>query len=266
MTRRPRLALPFTVLAEPGVVRLVAGEDFRFTLRAAALDAWLPALLRRCDGRCSLDDLLASLPEPQRTPARSLFERLYGERVLVDGPTSAAHRAVTCQLVVEGTGPLVERLAGSVVRDEPDPRPVLHVFCQDRLDLAAALHVNRRMRSGGARWVWVSTGPLTRGYVSPVFLPHVGPCLGCLLRHFRMLSPAPEIHDALSHGVAVEPVAFPDGGLAVLEGLVRWKARLLAEPEPTAALYRLHVLEVDSLEVASHRVFVDPECPECGGP
>ena len=29
--RRPRFALPFTILTDAGAVRLVAGEDFRFT-------------------------------------------------------------------------------------------------------------------------------------------------------------------------------------------------------------------------------------------
>ena len=33
---------------------------------------------------------------------------------------------------------------------------------------------------------------------------------------------------------------------------------LAAEPEASTALYRLHVVEVTSLEVTSHRVFVDP--------
>ena len=38
MARRPRLALPFTVLASPDSVRLVAGEDFRYTLTGPELD------------------------------------------------------------------------------------------------------------------------------------------------------------------------------------------------------------------------------------
>jgi len=45
---------------------------------------------------------------------------------------------------------------------------------------------------------------------------------------------------------------------------LRWKADLAAEPDAHPALYRLHVLDAGSLEVSSHRVFVDPECLECG--
>jgi hypothetical protein len=50
----------------------------------------------------------------------------------------------------------------------------------------------------------------------------------------------------------------------MLEQIVCWKARLLSEAEPPGVLYRLHVLEADTMEVSSHRVFIDPECPECG--
>lgn len=240
MIRHPRLALPFSILADPGAVRLVAGEDFRFSLSAPGLDEWLPDLLKRCDGKLSLDELLAPLAEPTRSQARTLLARLEGERVLVDGPAKDAHR----------------------------PRAEVQVFRQDSLDFAAALRFSRERRREGAAWLWVSTGAMGRGYVSPVFLPDAGPCLGCLLRHFRMLSPAPEIHDALldhsRRGTPLTPVPFPEEGTSILEQLVRWKVRLLAEAEPPAVLYRLHVLEVETLEVSSHRVFIDPECPECG--
>ena len=37
---RPRLALPYTVVAERDVVHLVAGEDHRYTLSGAGLEAW----------------------------------------------------------------------------------------------------------------------------------------------------------------------------------------------------------------------------------
>src|SRR5690242_19338767 len=59
--RRPRLAHPFTILTAPGVVRLVAGEDFRYTLTGDGLEAWLPELLRRCTGRESVAELIAGL-------------------------------------------------------------------------------------------------------------------------------------------------------------------------------------------------------------
>jgi hypothetical protein len=51
----------------------------------------------------------------------------------------------------------------------------------------------------------------------------------------------------------------------VLRQLILWKVALAEERDASAALYRLHVLEVASLEVTAHRVFIDPECPECGG-
>jgi bacteriocin biosynthesis cyclodehydratase domain-containing protein len=261
---RIRLALPCTVVAEGDAVRLIAGEDFRYTLTAPGLGRWLPALLAGMDGQTPLADLLTRLDEPLRDPARRLVERLYGERVLIDGPTSLAHRPAAYCLAVEGTGLLVERLTPG----QPEATLPLPVLCQDRLDYAAALDFNRRARRGSSPWLWATYGPLRRGYVSPVFLPDAGPCLGCLLRHFRRLSPAPELYDALTEysrqGGVVEPVLFPEPGVGILAELVRWKALLLAEPEPPAALFQLHVVEADTLEVTAHEVFTDPECPECG--
>jgi len=108
---------------------------------------------------------------------------------------------------------------------------------------------------------------MSRGYVSAVFVPDAGPCLHCLLRTFRTLSPAPELYDALLEhvrgGKTIEPVPFPDEALSLLAAIVRWKLRMLSEPEPPAALYQLHVVEADSLEVSTHRVFKDTECPDC---
>ena len=62
-TSRPRLALPYTVVAGRDAVHLVAGEDHRYTLGGAGLETWLPGLLAGCDGRRSLEDLLAALDD-----------------------------------------------------------------------------------------------------------------------------------------------------------------------------------------------------------
>jgi bacteriocin biosynthesis cyclodehydratase domain-containing protein len=259
-SRRPRLAWPCTIATERDRVHLVAGEDVRYTLAAPGLDVWLPGFLARLDGRPLTQSLLTLSPE-QQSSARELVERLYGERLLVDAPAEVAHPAAPFALAVEGSGPLAELLCTEGASD----RPALRVLCQDRLDYAAAERFNRDCRHGSGPWLWVTTGPLQRGYVSPVFLPDAGPCLLCLLRQFQRLSPAPELYDVLrEHGESFTPAAFPTEGEQVLAALVRWKARLLGAPEPAAPLYRLHVLEVSSLEVSSHRVFVDPECPECG--
>jgi bacteriocin biosynthesis cyclodehydratase domain-containing protein len=266
--RRPQLALPFTILHEMDVVRLVAGEDFRYTLAAPELGVWLPALLRAMDGRQTVGELIVGLVESQHAAALGLIERLYGERVLVDGPVSAAHRSGSYRLVVEGTGPVAEALREHTDGSEKEARP-LPVLCQDRLDYEAALAFNRHRRSADSPWLWVTHGPMSRGYVSPAFLPDAGLCLACLLGHFRRVSPAPEVYDGLlAHarlGRPVEPVPFPEEAAAILVQLVLWKAALLSRPDGLPALYRLHVLETETLEVSSHRVFVDPECPECGG-
>jgi bacteriocin biosynthesis cyclodehydratase domain-containing protein len=262
--RRPRLALPFTVLASPGIVRLVAGEDFRYTLQADGLDRWLPGLLARLDGRRPLAEALAGVPEAEREAAAGIVDRLYGERVLVDGAPAEAHPGVAHRLVAEGLGPLLDGLASG-----PSTAPALSILCQDRLDYDEALRFNRARLDGGGPWMWASTGPMARGYVSPVFLPTSGPCLACLLRQFRRRSPAPELYDELEEqgrsGRPIEASTFPAEGSAILRNVILRKAAMLAEPGMPAAPYRLHVLEVATLEVSSHRVYRDPECGDCGG-
>ena len=90
---RPRLVLPFTVLSGPDTVRLVAGEDFRYTFSDPGLERWLPGLLARFDGRCTTAELLAPLAPELRDAAADLIDRLYGERIVCDGPVEAAHVA-----------------------------------------------------------------------------------------------------------------------------------------------------------------------------
>jgi bacteriocin biosynthesis cyclodehydratase domain-containing protein len=268
LPQRPCLALPFTVLPGDGCVCLVAGEDFRYTLSGAGLEAWLPGWLPALDGSRPLDDLLAGLPEERRGQARELIARLHGERVLIDGPARQAHVAGCYRLRPEGSGPLYDALAAAPIarREGAIDLPAL---CQDRLDYDEALRFNERCLAGESPWLWATCGPLSRGYVSPVFLPDAGPCLACLLHGFRRLSPAPELYDEMieyaSKGGAITAATFPARAAGVLQQLVAWKAELLEQGDPPAALYQLHVLEVSTLEVTAHRVFFDPECPSCRG-
>jgi bacteriocin biosynthesis cyclodehydratase domain-containing protein len=144
---------------------------------------------------------------------------------------------------------------------------LLPVFCQDRLDFAEVLAFNRERRAAGEAWLWATIGPVQRGYVSPVFLPHAGPCCACLLRHFQRLSPAPEFYDLLQRSERSDlpspPHAVAPEAISILTQLVAWKLLQLGREQPPSALYRLHVLEMASMEVTSHRVLIDPECPEC---
>lgn len=267
LNRRPRLAYPFTVLTQPDTVRLVAGEDERYTLAGAGLERWLPDLLGRCTGKDTLATLIASLSEEQRRHAQPIVERLYGERVLVDGPAAAAHVGRQYGRHVIGSGALADRLQRDLLPDEGQPR--ITILCQDHLDYSAALAASLATRQRREPFLWASYGALQRAYVSPLFLPDAGPCFACLLRAFQRLSPAPEIYDALlEHGSAGQPFApadFPVEGIDMLHGLVRWKLAQAEVVEPSAALFRLHVLERATMEVSTHRVFVDAECPQCSG-
>lgn len=261
--RRPRLAHPFTVVIEANTVRLIAGEDFRYTLTAPHLERWLPTLLQRFNGKQTLGELWNDLPPEQRDAAQQLVERLYGERVLVDGSASDAHRARTYRVIFEGCPSLFLMLTECEANAPP-----LVVFCQDYLDYETVLGCHRRCRAAKTPMIWMCTGALTRGFVSPLFLPDAGPCFGCLLGSFQRLSPAPEIYEALRahsrQGKAVAAVDFPAEGLLVLQGVLRWKLGQAELAEPDPALFRLHVLEREHFEVASHRVFIDAFCPECG--
>jgi len=266
---RSRLALPFTIVADRNTVHLIAGEDMRYSVRAGEITTQLAELLRRCDGCQPLESLLGTVAESDRAAARELIGRLYGERILFDGPVEAFHRADRYYPATEGCGPLIDRLGCAKTQGKP-----MAVLCQDSLDHHTALEFNRRcLGSGDGPWMWVTTGPANRGYVSPVFLPGAGPCLACLLRHFQRLSPAPVLYDALIHhgekGGNFTPAPFPKEALAILEQIAIWKIQQMnCTPAPAAgggpsAVFRLHVLELEAMEVSVHRVFLDPTCPDC---
>lgn len=269
--RRLRLALPFTVIREPGVVRLVAGEDHRYTLRHEGVDAWLPPLLERLDGGADVEALLAATAVERRAAAEALLRRLLGERVLVDdAPRLATPRRFA--LSVEGQGGLYERVAGArhETQGEPQGEPQsepLAVLCQDRLDLARALDWHAGCLAAGRAALWATTGPLGRGFVGPLLLPADGPCLACLLARFRGLSPAPALYEALighaRRGGEVRPAPFPPRGEAILAELLLWKVELAAGELPPSALFRLHVLDAASLATSEHRLGRDPACEVC---
>jgi bacteriocin biosynthesis cyclodehydratase domain-containing protein len=269
LPERPCLALPFTFLSSPDRVRLVAGEDFRYTLDGAQLDIWLPHWLPLLDGRRSLAEVLAALPDERRSAAREVIARLYRERVLIDGPAASAHKPCACTLVVEGEGVLRQAVTSACQFDSETSDRCLPVLCQDRLDYEEALRINRRCLDEKTPWLWSSCAALSRGYVSPLFLPDAGPCLECLYNHFRQRSPLPEFYaEMIEHARQGRPIAatpLPERALQMLAQLTLWKAELVREANPPAALFRLHVVEAATLEITSHRVFLDPECSACAG-
>jgi bacteriocin biosynthesis cyclodehydratase domain-containing protein len=262
---RLRLALPFTIVTEPDTVRLIAGEDLRYTLQAPDIENWLPPLLEQLDGSRTVKELVDLLDPAMRETASAVLDRLVGERVAVKGTAADAHQAAKYKLVVTGSGPVADGLRNDNSDDSLDP---LHVLCQDRLDYHEALEFNQERLRGNHPWIWITTGPMARGYVSPVFLPDAGPCLSCLLRQFQRISPAPELYDALiDHSRAGKPVEaspFPDQAAEMLLQIVQWKQAHLADEMPPAALYRLHVVDASDLNITTHRVFNEPDCPHCG--
>lgn len=260
----PRLATRMTIVPAADQVHLIAGEDTRYTLTVGEFASQFALLLRQCDGSVSEVDLLERIPHESRTTASNLIHRLYGERVLIDGGPEDLLPIATAEyrLQAEGEGPLVSRL-----QVPWSDQPILPVLCQSNLDFHAAYEFNLRCRKGQDPWLWVSTGAMDRAYVSPVFLPNAGPCLACLLRTFQRLSPAPMLYDVLvehgKQGGQFEATTMPERGLAVVEQLVRWKVEQYHKDRPVIPVFRLHVLEIATMEVSVHRVFRDPTCPAC---
>ncbi len=269
LPKRIQFAFPFAILTKPDTVRLVAGEEFRYTFRSPALEQWLPRWLSRFESAVEWHPLLGELPGERQQQALEILTRLFGERALLEGNGEPPRVPSPVRWVVEGSGKLSERLR-LVAPSVPASTVHLAILCQDNLDYATALDFNRRCsQSNPAGWIWISCGPMGRGFVSPVFRPHAGPCLGCLFRNFKRISPVPEIYEHLIEhagaGGEIPPVPFPAVALDILTGLARWKIDFSAEPEASVGVYRLHVVETRTMECAAHSVFRDPHCPYCSG-
>jgi bacteriocin biosynthesis cyclodehydratase domain-containing protein len=267
LPKQIQFAFPFAILTKPDTVRLVAGEEFRYTLRSPALDQWLPRFLKSFESAVEWHPLLKQLPSDRQQQAVEIITRLYGERVLLEGNGEPPSMPSPVRWVVEGSGKLSERLRAAI---PPVPASAVHlaVLCQDTLDYGAAMDFNRRSRrSDAAGWIWISCGPMGRGFVSSVFRPHAGPCLGCLFRNFKRISTAPEIYEHLiEHSAAggeIPAAPFPAAGLDILAGLARWKIESSAQPEPSIGVYRLHVVETKTMECTAHSIFRDPHCLDC---
>ncbi len=257
---RPRLAHAFTIVPDHDAVWLVAGEDLRFALRGEGAAEWLPALLGACDGRLTIDELVERAPAARRPEARELIDGLVGERVLVDGGAAAAHQVLPSAWSVDGTG----RLADALRTREHARTGGIAVHAQDTLELAGALAANEWHIAERTPWLWASIGPGGRALIGPLLLPDAGPCLECLVDHFRLRSPVPELYDLIAaHRGPFEPSAFEPAALGMVAELVAWKLELVAREPAPSALYALHAVEVATLEVSSHRVLINPECPAC---
>lgn len=264
---RPQLAAGFTIIpGAPGdeVVWLIAGEDVRIALRGDAVNEWLPAVLHACDGSRALGEIVALAPPARRAEARTLLDGLAGERVVVEAGALRAHRPQPIVWRVDGSGALADALRARAPSAGDPASARLTVIAQDTLELASVLARNRTQLAAGERWLWATIGPAARALVSPVFLPDAGPCFECMIGHFALQSPVPELYEriALHRGPFASAELAPEA-IALVGAVVAAKLARLADPLAPSALYVLHVVELAALEVASHRVWINPECPAC---
>ena len=256
-----------TVIAQPDVVLLVAGEDLRYALRGEKIERWAPKLLAELKEARSLDELLGAFKGNERAEARQLIERLYGERAVVDAPAEKSAKTSRYHIALLGKGELFTSLQSKLSRQNSATTQALNVFCQDTLNFEEALQFNRCAISAGTPWMWLSSGAVMRAFISPLFIPPAGPCFECLLSTFSRLSPAREVYQALARHAAedgaFEPATLSLHMVEVVSNLLLWKISVAAEEPQIPALFRLHVIERDSLETSSHKIYCDPLCAAC---
>lgn len=262
-TRHARFLFPFTILSQPNRVHLVAGEDFRYSFEGKGIETWCPDFLAQIDGSSSLEDLLQKVPQPFQKSAESLFARLYQERILMDALALHAHIPQQFSLQLEGAKSFLNLFSDSSHSQEGEK--TLKLLCQDSLDYQQCLDFNETCLQEDVFYLWLSTGAMNRAYLSPLFHPKVGPCLHCMLRQFQARSPFPEVYDLLKQHPSekIRSTPFSEQGLQLLKSLTLLKKEWTQESDPPPTLYRLHVLEVSSLEVNTYRIRKDPECPSC---
>src|SRR5689334_14912771 len=99
--------MPFTIIPEADCVRLLGGEDIRYSFRAPEIERWLPALLGEL-GAASVGEALAHVPAPRRRAAEELLARLVSERVLVEARQRPSPSPYRIEMV--GDGALAEAL------------------------------------------------------------------------------------------------------------------------------------------------------------
>lgn len=264
----PQFSFPYTIVSGSNVLYLIAGEDFRYTLEGPDIDQWLPSVLESVDGKKTMPELEQKVPEPLRSSFLAVMTRLFGERVLVESSIGQRGFDTPYGVKVEGLGALGQAMR-QVTTTLGVQEAAISILCQDALDYQETLDFNRQALVGENPWLWLCVGPLTRAYVSPIFLPQSGPCLECLITQFRKLSPFPELYDLLiqhkEQGKFIKPMTVVDQALVVVSQLALWKLKQAAEPEPSAAVYHLHVLELASFEISNHEVILDPFCVSCLG-
>jgi len=278
----PRLLPGSTVIAEDSVVHLIAGEDFRFTIQTGDATPAIARVLRGCQGDRPLADLLAGLDPAQRDLAPSDCRP---SAVRTDALRRPAPPSTRDSLANRNRGGQHPRPAGPGVvavhrwsalsvsggkhnAEQPQPRRCL---ARSRAGPAGS-----RPRPGagiqspaiGGRGRGLALGhhgpPLAR--VCQPGHPQTGPPLS-RVRHFRRLSPAPQLYDVLER--PAEPIRFVPGEPAeplariVLE-IANWKLRRLGQSPAAASQFALHVVEGETLETTLHPVWLDPTCPGCG--
>ena len=241
-------------------VWVVAGEDLRWRIEGAESVEWLPGLISGLDGSTPVRSLLEALPEEHRAPASEALSQLITERLVV--PVSCSPESMgRFDIDVVGEGALAEATRS---RSEVRAGSPLRVLCQDTLDYSHAERFGAQARAEAVPHMWSTIGPRVRAFVSPVFLPDQGACVGCIISGFRRLSPVPEFYDVLrSHGARggdFAPARVASAWIDSVASLIAWKVSLLEPPSAPPAVFQMHRLEAGTAEVSAHRLVIDEDC------
>ena len=167
--------------------------------------------------------------------------QLYGERVLVDGPTERAHepaRYATWPSRARGRWP------SDWLTRRGRPRHRRPGGCSSSARTGSIMHrpwnATARFLQSGVHLDLGDARADEPGIRQPAVLAGDRSLLGLPARAFPPALAGPELYDSLidhaRRGHAIEPAPFPATGVEILSQLVLWKREQLARSDPPSAL------------------------------
>jgi len=257
----------------------------------AAVDALLPALLPRLDGRSCVDEIVAALGEPSRPAVEAALSALGRAGLLAEGPPVperplamhlaslsarpepervAAKLAGSCVGVV-GSGTTAEAIVAALTTCGIDAvRDGFAAACEAALTVVAPapaelpqLHDwNREALDTAADWLVVLPFDGGTAWVGPLFDPPETCCFECFRLRRAANLPHEEAQLRLDEGPASYPVPpVIDSLLASFTALAVARKLGLGDPLLAGAAYAFELGPEPGW--SRHVVYPVPRCPAC---